>query len=189
MKNCQVLMNQNYKLANLSSNAYRIKEMGDGFLCSVGFPFRLPQDTSMEQSAYQLALDFIQIFQEQVLAHFSHNEYFCSIGIARGSIEGYFPKSGIKEYDLFGEGIIHATRYENMRKKIVMDSPQRNILILQESVYIGLSELDRSEFHTLELTKNGLVVRDDPTAAKLYYRFISTSFEENPGISNSQLAV
>lgn len=172
MKKCQNLMNQKYKPETLSANAFRIKELGDGFLCSVGFPFKLPEGSQPVESAYQLALGFIRVFNKEVAAYFGEADYFCGVGIAKGDVVGYFPKSPPKEYDLFGDGIVYATRYEKMRKFIQTEGSSGNVLILQEKVYSLLDEGEKEHFIEFNLKKRGVTVRDEPTASRLYYRIV-----------------
>jgi class 3 adenylate cyclase len=174
MKKCQELMNQNYEPEKLIGNAFRIKEMGDGFLCSVGFPFKCPGSMSMEATAYSLAQEFVNVFAEEVRKHFGHDNFHCGVGIAKGPVVGYFPKSGTKEYDLFGNGIIHATRYESIRKEILKGRGVKNIIILQSGVFEGLSEAEKSEFSRVDLEKSNVKIRDDDTAKVLYYRILDS---------------
>jgi hypothetical protein len=51
---CHEIMSENYDPNSLRANAYRIKEMGDGFLCSVGYPFRTGGKSASE-TAVELA--------------------------------------------------------------------------------------------------------------------------------------
>ena len=38
---CGQIMSENYQAKPLQANAFRVKEMGDGFLCTTGFPLQL----------------------------------------------------------------------------------------------------------------------------------------------------
>jgi class 3 adenylate cyclase len=178
MKKCQELMNQNYDPDKLIGNAFRIKEMGDGFLCSVGFPFKCHGSGSTEASAYNLALNFVKLFAEEVKKHFGHEHFYCGVGIAKGPVVGYFPKSGTKEYDLFGNGIIHATRYESVRKEILKGQEVKNIIVLQAAVFDGLSEEEKSLFTMIDLEKSLVRIRDDDRAKALYYRTIESDHKQ-----------
>ena len=109
-------MTSYYDKKSLKANAYMIKEMGDGFLCSVGFPFKCGGEP--KQSAYALADNFLDIFQKLAVHYFPTQNVYCSIGIVYGKISGFFPKAGLKRYDLYGEAIIKATGYESYRKQL-----------------------------------------------------------------------
>jgi class 3 adenylate cyclase len=173
MKKCQIAMSQDYDPGHLTASAFRIKEMGDGFLCSVGFPFKVPGSESHDSAALRLAMAFVDIFKGEVEARFGHRNFYCGVGIAKGEVNGYFPSSGTKEYDLFGQGIIHATRYESMRKVIMKGLPNADILILQESVHAHLHEGTKGEFAVFDLASAGITVRDDHTASKLYFKLLN----------------
>ena len=102
----------------LTANAFRIKEMGDGFLCTIGYPFSSTSENIYE-STEELAERFISTFCQK-LDDFGYSEpIYCGIGIAFGPVESFYPKSPPIEYDLFGHGIVLATRYEGMRKTLL----------------------------------------------------------------------
>jgi hypothetical protein len=96
----------------------------------------------------------------------------CGIGIALDTITGFFPEAGTKEYDLYGQAIVLATRYEGMRKTLFEAETARSVLIIQEKVYHSLDPSHRNGFKMMDLKELGIVVRDDPAATRLYYQFL-----------------
>lgn len=163
-----------YDGINLKSRAYRIKEMGDGFLCSIGFPFDSMSENAAND-AVELARMFEKaLFEESKILHFDE-PITCGIGIAIDTLSGFYPESGTKEYDLFGPGLILATRYENLRKILFSDERRRSILIIQEIVYKSIDPNFREGFEAINLKEIGVVVRDDPNASRVYYRFLDSS--------------
>ena len=119
----------------------------------------------------QLFLWFLDIFKKEVDRCFPGQDIFCSIGISYGSVSGYFPKIGIKHYDLYGDAIVHATRYEAMRKHLFSQGIERgNIIIIQEKAYNCLSSEISEELAEFKL--DNYKVRDDPEATKLFYKNI-----------------
>jgi hypothetical protein len=90
IKRCLSIIDEGYDPEQLTATGYRIKEMGDGFLCSVGFPFRTPGMGNFANSSVQLALRFVQIFHEEARLFAYAEPIHCSIGIAYDTIEGYF---------------------------------------------------------------------------------------------------
>jgi class 3 adenylate cyclase len=166
---CNELMVEGYDGKKLKSKAYRIKEMGDGFLCSVGYPFESITDNPAIE-AVVLSRSFARILKEES-ARLSI-DILCGIGIASDTITGFYPEVGTKEYDLYGPGIILATRYEGMRKALFKDGLKQSVLIIQENVYESLSIELRSQFIEEDLQELGIVVRDDPSAIKIYYQFL-----------------
>jgi hypothetical protein len=114
---CYSIMMEGYKKEPLEANAFRIKEMGDGFICSIGFPFACPSEHPAHHSV-ELAFRFAEVFQRHWLKLGVTDALHCAIGLAYGSVEAFFPESGVKVYELFGRGIILAHRYEAMRDLI-----------------------------------------------------------------------
>lgn len=168
-RHCNEVMNRSYDPQTLVANAYRVKEMGDGFICSVGFPFRISGD-SLAKAAVRLAEELHAAFRSEVDAFGYHLPIHCCIGIAMDHVAGYFPETGTKSYDLYGRGIILATRYEGMRKLILSGEASTSMMILQEKVYASLDAAERREFVSLDLAQRNLTVRDDPDAKQVYYR-------------------
>lgn len=166
---CNAIMMEGYNGIDMAARGYRIKEMGDGFLCSVGYPFRTSGE-SIVKDALDLALRFHEVFCEEVQKFEYDRPIFCGLGIAYDGISGFYPDSGAKEYDLYGRAIVLATRYEAMRKSLFNSSPGSSVLILQERVWSSLKDGERLDFVEVNLEKSGLVVRDDPQATRLFYR-------------------
>ncbi len=169
---CHALMNQGYD--GQSAPAYRIKDTGDGFLCSVGFPY-LPLDSkgSAEQ-AVELSLAFAECFRE-VMAELAYETPLrCAIGISQGLVEGFFPASGLKQYDLRGRTLMLATRYESLRNNIMRElgpaAPPSSFLIIQEAVYQNLPKHLQESFRCWDTSTTQRQVRDDETARCAYYR-------------------
>jgi class 3 adenylate cyclase len=165
---CSEIMMEGYDGMELKAAAYRIKEMGDGFLCSVGYPFK-SLTGHMAQDALKLAHEFIRIFHEESQRLEYPDLLTCGVGLALESIEGFYPASGTKEYDLYGKAIVLATRYESMRKAIAKENDPASIIILQERVYFSLTPEQRQVFELFDLESAKVVVRDDPAAKRLYF--------------------
>lgn len=174
---CGAIMNANYSGEHLMCNAFRIKEMGDGFICSVGFPFKSPHE-NIHQAAIELSNDFISAFNEIVERYDPLHPIYCSVGIAEGEVEAFYPKSKPIEYDLYGRGIVLATRYEQMRKVILEKlGLAGNMVILQKEVYDHLA--DQGPYQELCLANMSLKVRDNEDTAYLYYQLLSEQNELN----------
>ncbi|SMF36912.1 adenylate/guanylate cyclase domain-containing protein [Pseudobacteriovorax antillogorgiicola] len=173
---CLDILSENYDSKAMASNGYRIKELGDGFLCSIGYPLANPTEESNSDLALKLSYRFIENLEDHVV-HYGFNEpVYCGVGIAKGELQGYYPKTGTKEYDLFGRGIVLATRYEAMRKKIFAKATGHSI-ILQSEVYQSLSSSEQESFNSVCLSGN-LKVRNDDGAQTLYYRLVHTSLKK-----------
>ncbi|HYX35592.1 MAG TPA: 7TM diverse intracellular signaling domain-containing protein [Oligoflexus sp.] len=169
-KRCNDAMMEGYDGRNLRARAYRIKEMGDGFLCAVGYPFQ-SLSKNPANDALDLAIRFSQILTDEAENLHPESPICCGIGIAIESLNGFYPETGTKEYDLFGPAIILATRYEGMRKTLFEGEKPRSVIIIQERVYHSLDREYRTNFIEVNLREKGLLIRDDPAAVRLYYQF------------------
>ena len=171
---CNEEITAGYNGVDLKAQAYRIKEMGDGFLCSVGYPFA-SLTTNPANEAVDLARKFTEILREESAAFHMTKPLACGIGIALDDITGFYPATGAKEYDLYGPAIILATRYESMRKTLFSDMKDRSVIIIQEIIFQSLDPVYRQAFKKIDLKEEGIVVRDDPAATVLYYQFIDAA--------------
>jgi len=173
---CRDLMMRGYDAQSLTSNAYMIKEMGDGFLCSVGFPLK-QLGHSKSECAVSLARLIIERFAQLNEKLDAPIPIYCCVGVAMGQVKSYFTKSGSIKYDLWGTGIVLATRYESLRKEIMqkLKLTASNLLILQEDVYNSLPTETRQLFQVHSLQELGIQVRDHPDATTLVFMQIPIS--------------
>ena len=167
---CNQSMMRGYSPDNPTALAYRIKEMGDGFLCSVGFPLELQSHDNVQSLAVALATDFMEIFARKEQEFANDWPIHAAIGVAYGDIEGFFPQSGTADYDLFGEAIVLADRYQSLRKLLFREIPEGNIITIQDRIYDGLGFEQRQKFSRYELNESHITrVRDDLQARCFYY--------------------
>lgn len=157
-----------YEHNPLRSQAFRLKETGDGFISSVGYPF-LPVDSrSLADSAVSTALTMFDTFNAEVEKFNYSRPIKGAIGLAYNSVQGTFQSGGIRSYDLFGEALIQASKYEELRKQPILweifckHAQERgfehfNILIVQEVVYNSLSPAYRDLFTEIDLKDQTLV--------------------------------
>ncbi|MDQ3234513.1 MAG: hypothetical protein M3Q07_22140 [Pseudobdellovibrionaceae bacterium] len=177
---CDAIMNRGYIDEGMQAYGFRIKEMGDGFLCSIGFPFAPPSHLSLREIALDVAFDFVAKFEETLKTNPFHGETdpVLSIGIAEGPIEGFFTLAGIRSYELFGKGIVLATRYESLRK--IYRIPGRGHLIcLKSTVYEGLPPRYQKEFSRFDLDQSQQFIRDDEAVHDFYYQRISSAWRQD----------
>ncbi|MFW7381585.1 MAG: 7TM diverse intracellular signaling domain-containing protein [Oligoflexus sp.] len=175
---CHNRMMQHYDEQNMKADAYRINELGDGFICSVGFPFTLPEGDSQHTQAITLAFDFLEIFHD-INRMFYHDRHpcYCSIGIAEGDIRGFYPSTGTKEYHIFGHALVLATRYEGIRRKI-FPGETASIITVQSSVINCLPENLQQKFQKFQLANDkGFKIRNDPFSKEFYYYFFRQDHE------------
>lgn len=186
-RGCNEIISEGYDGRSLKARAYRIKQMGDGFLCSVGFPFQSMSRNPANDSV-DMAKRFSQVLSFEAKMLHSETPICCGIGIALDTITGFYPEVGTKEYDLYGPAIVLATRYEAMRKSLFESEKGRSVLIIQEKVFQSLDPSHREGFNAMDLKEIGIVVRDDPAAVKLYYQFLEeTIVKEEPSVSHLKI--
>src|SRR5690606_36468124 len=88
----------------------------DGFISAVGYPFLTQKQGSLADHAIETALLMFEAFNAQVTRFGYGRPIKAAMGLAFGSVRGTFQSSGIKSYDLYGDALVHADRYEEMRK-------------------------------------------------------------------------
>ncbi|GJM12368.1 MAG: hypothetical protein DHS20C12_07710 [Pseudohongiella sp.] len=177
-----------YEHNPLRSRAFRLKETGDGFISAVGYPF-LPIDSrSLADSAVSTALTMFEAFNHEVEKFNYSRPIKGAMGLAYNSVQGTFQSGGIRSYDLFGDALIQAAKYEELRKQPVLwdifteHARERgmenfNILIVQEFVYNSLSPSYRDLFTEIDLADERLVQRDfhmmyDNEAKYIYFHLL-----------------
>jgi class 3 adenylate cyclase len=179
---------EGYEHNPLRSQAFRLKETGDGFISSVGYPF-LPVDSrSLADSAVATALRMFEAFNREV-ARFNYSRPIkAAMGLAYNSVQGTFQSGGIRSYDLFGEALIQAAKYEELRKQAALwdifssyaheqGMTAFNIMIVQEVVYNSLSPAYRDLFIEIDLSDHKLVDKDfqmmyDNEAKYIYFHLL-----------------
>jgi len=183
----QVCM-KGYEHNPLRSRAFRLKETGDGFISSVGYPF-LPIDArSLADSAVSTALDMFEAFNKEVVRFNYSRPIKGAMGLAYNSVQGTFQSGGIRSYDLFGDALIQASKYEELRKQPLIwnlfkeHARERgmehfNILIVQEVVYNSLSPSYRDLFTEVSLddarlSTHGFQMMYDNDAKYIYFHLL-----------------
>ncbi|NKB34099.1 MAG: hypothetical protein GKR91_13485 [Pseudomonadales bacterium] len=177
-----------YEHNPLRSRAFRLKETGDGFISSVGYPF-LPVDSrSLADSAVATALDMFEAFNLEVQKFNYSRPIKGAMGLAYNSVQGTFQSGGIRSYDLFGEALIQASKYEEIRKQahiweLLTEKAKEqgleyfNIIIAQEVVYNSLSPSYRDLFVEIDFADPGIAESNfqmmyDNDAKYLYYHLL-----------------
>ena len=171
MGKCRNQLMEGYDEKTLVSSGYMIKEMGDGFICSVGFPFKQTGELK-SVCAVKLAEQMINEFSSMVIKMGASSPVYCCAGVAKGLVRSYFSKSGRIRDDLWGPAIILAVRYESTRK-LIFDSMQLqpcSLIILQETVYETLSPEKKQEYKIINLIKAKIRIKDDPSAENLAFK-------------------
>ncbi len=172
-----------YQHNPLKSRAFRLKETGDGFISSIGYPFLAEEPNLLADQAIATALMMFREFNEEVRRFGYGTPIKGAMGLAFNSVQGTFQSSGIKSYDLFGEALIQAYRYEEIRKhpvieKLIHDKALEsglshyNILIIQEVIYNSLKAEYKALFNCIDLQEIGFQIRQDISAKYVYFHVL-----------------
>ena len=179
---------EGYEHNPLRSRAFRLKETGDGFISAIGYPF-LPVDSrSLADSAVSTALAMFDAFNTEVEKFNYARPIKGAMGLAYNSVQGTFQSGGIRSYDLFGEALIQAAKYEELRKQPLLWNLIKehaanaglehfNILIVQETVYNSLSPAYRDLFVEIDLNdqylkSNNFQMMYDNDARYVYFHVL-----------------
>jgi class 3 adenylate cyclase len=180
LKACESALTEHYEGVSMVATGYRVKEMGDGFLCTVGYPFRTVDGQDPAIGAMELALNFVRIFQKQVEELASGQEIFCSVGLAFGNVQGHFPTVGVVEYEVDGRAVDLAQRYESFRKAYFPEGPPGHVITVHAAVYEQLPSHLQKNFISVDLREAQIVMRDDPEAMKVYYCLLKPHAVQDP---------
>ncbi|MFM1895408.1 MAG: hypothetical protein RLZZ385_482 [Pseudomonadota bacterium] len=178
-----------YEHNPLRSRAFRLKETGDGFISSVGYPFLPTEARSLADSALSTALEMFSAFNQEVKKFGYSRPIKGAMGLAYNSVQGTFQSGGIRSYDLFGDALIQAAKYEELRKqpliwRLISDHAREiglehfNIMIIQETVYNSLSPVYRDLFVEIDLkssyfSKSDFQLPYDNEARYVYFHLLN----------------
>ena len=169
-----------YNQKTMQASAYRLKEVGDGFFCSVGFPFQTPNAENPADLALKLAMQFSKNFHAEAMRHGFVKPPLASIAITFGEVEAYYPSAGVVEYNRVGRGIILADRYEKLRKgalrQLVLSG---NLLVIDARIFGMLSPNFQVLFQRFDVDSVQQTIRDDEQAHCFYFT------ELHPGTQQS----
>ncbi len=180
LKACESALTEHYDGVSMVATGYRVKEMGDGFLCTVGYPFRTVMGQNPVIGAMELALNFVKIFQKRVDDLASGQLIFCSVGIAFGNIQGHFPKVGVVEYEVDGRAVDLAQRYEAFRKIYFPEGPAGHVITVHSTVFHQLPAHLQKNFISVDLREAKIILRDDPDASHVHYCLLKPDAVREP---------
>jgi hypothetical protein len=168
---CQMLMNSGLEIDGHTVRLFRVKEMGDGFICSLGFPF--PVEVNAGNAAVKFVEEVANILWEHAARDLADPKVGLAAGIVMGSVGGFFPHSGIRQYDLYGNAIVLSTRYESMRRTIDLNlMPADSVILMQDKLYGTLDSRQQNLFEHFDLERQPYKIRDDAQARSLWYRVL-----------------
>jgi class 3 adenylate cyclase len=172
-----------YQHNPLRSRAFRLKETGDGFISAVGYPFMTEKQDQLADHALETALLMFRAFNSEVDKFGYGQPIKAAMGLAYNAVQGTFQSSGIRAYDLFGDALVQAYRYEEMRKNpsiagIMREHAEKvvlshyNILMIQEVIYNSLNSRYKQLFTAIDLKAINYPMPQDPDARFVYFHLL-----------------
>lgn len=154
-------------------NGFRVIELNNKFVCSVGFPFHCPNSERPSRLSLKLARQFIQIFHENILKMDFHKPIHCSVTITAGELEGFFTRGFPIEYHLHGEPLIKADQINELVKQARKnDRLEGTTIVIQDRVFNSLRSQERQDFSPIELADLLTIQGDNGNIQKFYYQQI-----------------
>ncbi|PCH58944.1 MAG: hypothetical protein COC19_08030 [SAR86 cluster bacterium] len=174
---------RDYGHSPLRSRAFRLKETGDGYISAFGYPFLSSDERSLADSAVATSLDMFAAFDLEVEKFNYSRPIKGAMGLAYNSVQGTFQSEGIRSYDLFGDALVQASKYEELRSHPLfadilhshaqgLGLTHYHIMIVQEVIYNSLSQPYRELFTEINLDDDcfkGFQMMNDKEAKYIYF--------------------
>jgi hypothetical protein len=154
------------------SDGHIVKEMGDGFIFSVGYPFDPPPG---RKSAAEISLDLATSFWESftLLAEQWEPEKTsaCAVILIRTPLQGFWTSYKVKRYDFRQSCMTKVARVGELRRILQhkgLIKADASYLILDPATAQALPESYRRRLEKIALSTHGLQVRGYPEMEALY---------------------
>jgi hypothetical protein len=152
-------------------NGYRVIELNNKFVCSVGFPFHCPNNERPSRLSLTMARQFIRTFHENILKMDFHKPIHCSVTITAGELEGFFTRGFPIEYHLHGEPLIKADQINELIKQARKNERlEGTTIVIQDRVFNSLRSPERQDFSPIELSDLLTIQGENSTIQKFYYQ-------------------
>ena len=154
------------------SDGHVVKEMGDGFIYSVGFPFKVPGPGQKDVDiAFELARYFIKVFDEEIRKDKDGFDCFCVVVLIRSELEAFWTNYQVRHYDFKQHCVTKLFRFQEMRRhlaRVDVYRPQASFILMEDEFYHKLSPELKKGAHNIDLEDQGVSVRDCPGAKQVY---------------------
>jgi hypothetical protein len=95
----------------------------------------------------------------------------CSIDIAYGPVEVYFPSAKPKGYDIFARGITLATRYSRIRDQLYNTTGENgSIILMQENVFQDINTDKKEVYKPINLLEFNPTLKGVTSKSFFYYK-------------------
>ena len=164
----------------------KLKEMGDGYIATIGYPFEFPQGSSMEDFAFDHSHEVVGIW-DKVFKNKGYNAKL-AIVVAKDTLKGFWTSPPDMLYDIEQSGIVKTARISQLRRVLHEKIPgliESHILIIEKDILSSLSAENQSDFFKVELKSHGLQVRGLPETKSLYIKAIQQTDKQDEQIAAS----
>ncbi|HET9240764.1 MAG TPA: hypothetical protein VFO10_26100 [Oligoflexus sp.] len=164
-----VELRKSYDGNSQTCSGFRVIELNNRFVCSVGFPFHCPGHERPSRVSLEMAKIFIQIFQERILQMDYHRPIHCAVVIAAGELEGFFTRGFPIEYHLHGEPLIKADHINELSKQARKSGVLKgSAVVIEDRVYNSLRSQERLDFKPLDIQDHETDEGDRESMQKFY---------------------
>lgn len=159
-------------LVHSYSDGHLVKEMGDGFIFSVGYPFQMPDGKDATSVSIEIALDFIRLFHEHASGFSAPESPSCVVVMTRGQLESFWTQFRINRYDFKQSFVTPVIRLQDLRRELgrrgVIEKGESFVLI-DDNAYFALPPKLQEIFKPIALQTLGLHFRGRPNATHVFY--------------------
>ena len=173
----EVLMSKySYNSTCVYSEAYPLKQLGDGMLWASGYPFPISKESQKcSKTALRLAFEAFRIWDDEMRSVSISKTPKCAVCLVYTEIKGVWTPEPLADYDYEEKGIERVTRLSEFRRVLMkhLGYPDSNILIVDDEVFATLESSDKQQFEEVDLDSYGLSIRNRTGEnLKVYYNLI-----------------
>jgi hypothetical protein len=172
-------LRESYDSSTQVGLGFRVIELNNKFVCSVGFPLHCPNNERPSRLSLNIARDFIRIFHQNILKMDFHRPIHCAVTITAGELEGFFTRGFPIEYHLHGDPLIKADQINEISKL----ARKRGLLkgtsiVIQDRVFNSLRSQERQDFVPLEWAENPAPQESNENILMLYFQQMGSEAEK-----------
>ncbi|HYX38681.1 MAG TPA: hypothetical protein VE954_36720 [Oligoflexus sp.] len=141
------------------SDGYFFKDTGDGFIYTVGHPFRSEHPNHAEQSI-KMAFDIIVFSKMYLQTNLGANPFIC-VAIVRSMVQGLWKSSNVTDFDFTDRSVIPVARLGSFRRELENKGAIKRVssqILISEDVYVCLVG-SKNLFKEIDIVSLGLRLR------------------------------
>jgi hypothetical protein len=152
------------------ANAYKIKELGDGFIFAVGHPFTTPPGEHWGDIATMICIESTKIIKA-TFRHFMQRDVNVAFAISRAEIKPFWTSEPACQLDFEQEGIVKISRLSELRRELERQSLltcEADVILMDEKSQ-ALMQHALSKLVAIELSDYKLRLRNYPQDRVVYF--------------------